>query len=314
MEFDEGAIEPADSAFVAAFKKGEEVQNLRVSSPSILPAWATSASPVWLAVPLKLRGEILGFIVLARPRAPVTLNWESFDLLRMIGRQVASYLAEERATRALADATLIIEYNKKFAFVVHDIKNLASQLGMLVSNIRRYSDNPEFRADMVRTLENSVARLNGLLSKLRSDKETTRAREALDPVPVIREVVGTLGRGRVRVEAEIRDGGARMSIGAEDLHSVLTHLVTNAIEASRDGDVVRVRLCSTEGHVMLDIEDKGSGMDLAFIRSELFTPLRSTRSHGHGIGAFQAREIVRSAGGDLNVVPATPECEAALNA
>jgi signal transduction histidine kinase len=55
---------------------------------------------------------------------------------------------------------------------------------------------------------------------------------------------------------------------------------------------------------VIDVEDKGPGMDPAFIRNELFTPLRSTKSRGHGIGAFQAREIVRASGGELEVISA----------
>jgi len=43
-------------------------------------------------------------------------------------------------------------------------------------------------------------------------------------------------------------------------------------------------------------------MELHFVRNELFKPLRSTKSRGHGIGAFQAREIVRGSGGDLEVI------------
>jgi signal transduction histidine kinase len=43
-------------------------------------------------------------------------------------------------------------------------------------------------------------------------------------------------------------------------------------------------------------------MDDAFIRDELFLPFRSTKSGGYGIGAFQTRELVRMAGGDLEVV------------
>jgi FixJ family two-component response regulator len=56
--------------------------------------------------------------------------------------------------------------------------------------------------------------------------------------------------------------------------------------------------------VVIDVEDKGPGMDPHFVRNELFKPLRSTKSRGHGIGAFQAREIVRGAGGDLEVISA----------
>jgi signal transduction histidine kinase len=34
----------------------------------------------------------------------------------------------------------------------------------------------------------------------------------------------------------------------------------------------------------------------------LFRPLRTTKGTGHGIGAYQARELLREAGGDLLVI------------
>jgi signal transduction histidine kinase len=39
-----------------------------------------------------------------------------------------------------------------------------------------------------------------------------------------------------------------------------------------------------------------------FVRDELFRPFRSTKQGGHGIGAYQARELLRNAGGDLIVI------------
>jgi signal transduction histidine kinase len=38
-----------------------------------------------------------------------------------------------------------------------------------------------------------------------------------------------------------------------------------------------------------------------FIRTELFRPFSSTKETGFGIGAYQAREIVRQSGGELHV-------------
>ena len=49
-------------------------------------------------------------------------------------------------------------------------------------------------------------------------------------------------------------------------------------------------------------QHRGVGMDEAFIRNELFVPFRSTKSGGYGIGAFQTRELIRMAGGDLEVI------------
>ena len=43
-------------------------------------------------------------------------------------------------------------------------------------------------------------------------------------------------------------------------------------------------------------------MDPAFIRDELFRPFRSTKSGGYGIGTFQTRELIRAAGGDVEVI------------
>jgi signal transduction histidine kinase len=43
-------------------------------------------------------------------------------------------------------------------------------------------------------------------------------------------------------------------------------------------------------------------MAAEFVRDELFRPLRTTKDGGHGIGAYQARELLRDSGGDLLVI------------
>lgn len=295
------AMELADGPLVAKFKNGKQTLEFGTDGVAV-PIWATEASPVWLAVPLVHMDKMLGFIVLAPPRAPMKLNWESFDLLRTIGIQVASYLAEEAVTRDLINLKAVNEYAERFAFAGHDVKNLANQLGIMVANIRKFGDDPEFRVDMVRTLENSVQRLDDLLAKLRPDSREPKRPGIVDPAPVIKNVAVELAREGIPIETELLEGDARLKMDREELHSVLTHLVTNAIEASHSGDKIKIRLRSSELRVSIDVEDEGDGMDAAFIRDELFTPLRSTKANGHGIGAYQARELVRGAGGDIEVV------------
>ena len=53
---------------------------------------------------------------------------------------------------------------------------------------------------------------------------------------------------------------------------------------------------------MIEVIDRGVGMDASFVGEELFLPFRSTKSDGHGIGAFQTRELIRMSGGDLVVI------------
>jgi putative PEP-CTERM system histidine kinase len=295
---DRGAVLPADDLFLAGFRDGGWIQVLANGADHADGAdWSFASPRAWLAVPLSYRREIVGFVVLDRPRHPSALEWEAFDLLRSAGRQAASYLAEERSTKGLREAELLTEYSKRFAFVVHDIKNLASQLGLIVTNARRYIDNPEFQRDMLQTVEDSVARMNHLLSQLKAERAPPPHRA--DPAAIAAAVAAEFS-----VPVAIGGGAEEctVAIGADKLRSALTHLVQNALDASPAGEPVIVRAECNGGRFVIDVVDRGVGMDEAFIRNELFLPFRSTKSGGYGIGAYQTRDLIRMAGGELEVV------------
>ncbi len=303
------AREPADSAFIAGFRGGRWIQELTGPSASDAPdgprpAWLAGRDEFWLAVALTRQGGVMGFVLLEKARAPVHPDWEVFDLLRTVAGQMASYLFEQQTERALADAQLLQEYSKRFAFVVHDIKNLSSQLGLILSNARRHGDNPEFQADVLRTVENSVGRMNKLISQLRfaaaADASAPASPDATDAAAIVRELAAMSSHsGRVEVGAA---ASARVLMDAEQLRSVLAHLINNAVEASGAAGRVRVSLGDDGERVTIDITDEGPGMDVSFVRDELFRPFRSTKDTGLGIGAFQTRELIRAAGGQLNVI------------
>jgi putative PEP-CTERM system histidine kinase len=288
-----------DDPFVDGFRDGGWIQE-RASEATDEP-WPFASDNAWLAVPLSHRREIVGFVLLDRANHTVSLNWEAFDLLRATGRQAASYLAEERSTRVLRDTELLTQYSKRFAFVVHDIKNLASQLNLIVSNAKRYIDDPEFQRDMLQTVEDSVARMNNLLSQLKAD-DVPRAPRLLNPSVVIGAVAAEFAGGRVAVEIRNDTGPCAVAIDPDRLRSALTHLLQNAIEASYPIGRVLISSRRLGAQLLIEVIDKGPGMDDAFIRNELFMPFRSTKSGGYGIGAFQTRELIRMAGGDLEVI------------
>src|SRR3546814_4654318 len=50
-----------------------------------------------------------------------------------------------------------------------------------------------------------------------------------------------------------------------------------------------------------DLLESGCGMSAEFVRNRLFKPFVSTKSGGFGIGAFEARELVRAMRGRLEV-------------
>ncbi len=127
----------------------------------------------------------------------------------------------------------------------------------------------------------------------------------IDPMERLKDIVdaGRAGIGRAR-EVEIaltgEDGGG-VAMDAESFDAVAAHLLNNALEASPPDATVRVEVRLEALSMVVDIVDMGEGMSPEFVRDELFRPFASTKG-GHGIGVYQARELVREAGGDLLVL------------
>ncbi|WP_370183679.1 XrtA/PEP-CTERM system histidine kinase PrsK [Alteriqipengyuania sp.] len=266
----------------------------------LLPAWLDGDSTAWAIVPLRHFDRLQGAVLLGRPLIDRQLDWEDFDLLTVVGRQLASYLSEQAGQRALMEAARFDEFNRRMAFVLHDIKNLASQLSLLSHNAQRHAENPAFRADMVKTLGTSTDKLNALIHRLGRYGTGREAKVGdVDLTALVREV-GT----RFDLSDRVELAGLEECIvrgDREGLEQALVHLIQNAIEASPDGVPVCVSMKCEGRRALIDIVDVGEGMDAAFIRDKLYAPFVSSKQGGFGIGALEARELVRAMGGRLQV-------------
>ena len=267
---------------------------------AVIPLWMVNEASAWALVPLVHLDRLLGVILLARPPFDRALDWEDFDLLRIAGRQVASYLAEARAQEALSDAQRFDEFNRRFAFIMHDIKNLVSQLTLVARNAERHAENPEFRADMIATLQDSAGRMNDLLARL-SQHNTGRSEElrAIELLPLVERVAARRqGQHPIAVVCEPR---ALALADPARLEQLLGHLVQNAIEASAPSEPVLIVVTNEGNHMAIDVIDQGCGMTAAFIREKLFKPFVSSKPGGFGIGAFEARQLAQAMGGGVEV-------------
>ena len=267
----------------------------------VAPEWAADRR-LWLIVPLIHLDHLGGFIVIERSLARRTLNWEDYDLLRTAGRQAASYIAENAGQRALSEARKFDEFNRRFAFILHDIKNVVSQLSLVARNAERHGGNPEFQADMAATLKNSVARMNDLLVRLGArGGERPERPERVDLAAVVRRVGQRMGRGLTRIDVDGCENPLWVEADGGRLEVAIEHLTQNAVDASEPNAAIALELARNGDMARIDIIDHGHGMTPAFIRDGLFQPFHSTKADGFGVGAYEAREIVRTARGRLNV-------------
>jgi putative PEP-CTERM system histidine kinase len=305
------AGEPDDGAFVALFRSGGWIVELPpptaagddgAAAAAARPVWLDQIAGAWLGIPLTHLDRVIGFIVVTTPRAKADIDWETYNLLRIVGRQAASYLAEEQAAHALTDVQRFQDYSKRFAFVVHDIKTIASQLGLIVANAEQHGDNPEFQRDVLQTVQHSLASMNKLMAQLKTDGQSAAAQTLTDPSAVLADLVAKRARQDVEVELDLDEMETRVAITAEQLRAAVGHILNNAIEVSPPGTPVFARTMRERDRITIEIRDQGPGMSAAFIRNGLFRPFQSTKSEGYGIGVYQSREIARAAGGDLHVI------------
>jgi putative PEP-CTERM system histidine kinase len=265
-----------------------------------VPEWMIEDSSVWAGIPLIHHERMVGVVLLAAPEYRRPLDWEDFDLLRTAGRQAASSLAEAHGQQALSNAQRFEEFNRRFAFILHDVKNLVSQLSLLSRNAERHADNPEFRTDMIATLKGSVGKMNDLLARL--SPRSGAGVQRLEPQPLrpilTAAISGKRGDHNIRLIGDtnlwtLADGAA--------LEQAVSHLIQNAVEACSATVPITVKVASKDSTISVAIADKGVGMDADFVRNRLFQPFSSSKPGGFGIGAFEARSLIAAMGGRLGV-------------
>jgi putative PEP-CTERM system histidine kinase len=217
-------------------------------------------------------------------------------LLAVVAGEISLVMAERRAAEALAVARRFEEAGKRFAFVAHDIKNIANQLGLLLDNSQRHMADPEFQADLIDTVRDSVDKIRAMIRRL--DPAGAEPTGRFDAGDRLRHLLAH--RGAVALDEG--EGRSVVSIDPITFDMIINHLLDNALEASAPAQPVTVALSHEPGQVTIRVIDRGRGMSAHFVRERLFRPFASTKAAGFGIGAFQTRELIVQAGGSLDVV------------
>jgi putative PEP-CTERM system histidine kinase len=265
-----------------------------------MPGWMLDDRRLWAGVPLLHQQRLIGLVLLAAPEYRRPLDWEDFDLLRTAGGQAASSLAEAQGQEALGKAQRFEEFNRRFAFILHDVKNLVSQLSLLSRNAERHADNPEFRADMIATLKSSVGKMNELLARLSPGAGARVQRVEPQPLRPLFYAAIAAKRGDHDVRL-LGDAGLWAQADGPALEQALGHLIQNAVEACSSTVPVLVKVASKEASAIISVSDKGVGMDSDFVRNQLFQPFASTKPGGFGIGTFEALSLINAMGGRMTV-------------
>jgi len=255
-----------------------------------------------VAMPLVGQDALTGIMVVGDRVGGVPFTPEELELIGVIGGQTGAGLLNADLSERLLQAREMEAFQTMSAFFVHDLKNTASTLSLMLDNLPRHFADPAFRDDALKAIASCAGRIDNLIRRL------TALRHKLDVRPVktdlnalVRHVhdilAGTL------VPKPVLDLGdvPAVQVDVEQMEKVLTNLFLNAAEATGRSGVVRVETHTGGDAVVLTVSDNGCGMSRRFIEESLFRPFSSTKKDGLGIGLFQSRMIVEAHGGKIVV-------------
>lgn len=255
-----------------------------------------------ICVPVMAGREVLAVILIGDRVSGTAFTMQDLDLLKSIGDQVSSGLLNVRLSQRLLQAREHEAFQTMATFFVHDLKNAASTLNLMLQNLPDHFDDPAFREDALRGMGKSVAHINHLISRL------TQLRSELKIAPTesdLNEVVlGVLGTFAPEkdFQVETRLGALpRLPLDREQFGKVITNLVLNAREASQGPGRLILSTSEVGSWVCLEATDNGRGIPPEFLSRSLFRPFQTTKKNGLGIGMFQSKMIIEAHGGRITV-------------
>ena len=146
-----------------------------------------------ICVPLIGGEHCLGAIVLADRVRGLDYSAEEMDLLKCIGEQVAASLLKLRLTEEIMERKELEAFQTMSAFLIHDLKNAASTLSLMLENLPTHFDKPAFREDALRGIGSAASRINDLINRMNALRHELRLKPAeLDLNLVVTEALANL--------------------------------------------------------------------------------------------------------------------------
>ncbi len=255
-----------------------------------------------ICVPMMGRGDLLGVLVVGDRVGGVGFSVDDLDMLKCIGDHASAGLMTVQLSRKLVEAKELEAFQAMAAFFVHDLKNSASTLNLMLKNLPVHFDDPEFRADALRGIAKTVTHINRLIGRLGQ----LRGELKIEPVESdLNELVDGVLAGLERssglhLSKELQPL-PKVALDRDQMQKVITNLVLNAAEAVGPEGRVQVATCGDAGWAVLSVTDNGCGMTPEFLAHSLFRPFQTTKKNGLGIGMFQSKMIVEAHGGKITV-------------
>ncbi len=262
-----------------------------------------STDPIMCA-PLKTKNELLGAMAVESSMSEKDFTEADLELFSTFANEVALALENASLTENLIESRELDSFNRITSIIIHDLKGSISGLSLLLHNVQKNYDDPEFRADLTFTIADTIKKTEDLVARLTSRPHLLELRSESVNLLLQRLVEKLYLRKLPDVEL-IEEYGElpKMMIDADNMERVFENVILNALEAMPNGGKLTIVTRKTKKPLaaMVEVIDTGYGMTKEFIDYNLFKPFRTTKGKGLGLALFSCKEIVSLHGGKIEV-------------
>lgn len=197
------------------------------------------------------------------------------------------------------------------AGVAHEIRNPLTGIATSVEVLGTKLEDDNDKRRYIHVILDEIKRLDEIIRNLLSFARPAKPQmgdTVLGEIParVVTLLSEQARKKGVHVDIDDRLANDRCFADANLLTQVLLNLVLNSIQASRRGDMVRIVMRNEEnatqinqGFARIDVIDNGVGVPEE-VRSSLFDPFVTTKSHGTGLGLAISQQIIEEHRGEID--------------
>jgi putative PEP-CTERM system histidine kinase len=256
-----------------------------------------------LLAPLKIGDQLVGIIGLGPEFTGGRYGHDDYDLLAAIGTQTASAIVGIRAAEELANARERQAWDRLSAFVLHDVKNAASMLSLVQANAPHNIHHPEFQQDMLEAVDDALSRMAKVQQRLNMlQEEITPTWADIDLCQFLQTFCQKIRRRLSTMTITLNCPSApRLRSDPQLLSRILENLLLNAIEAAGEQASVHIEVQTNNllRQLTISIADNGPGILPDLLPETLFTPFKTTKPHGTGIGLWQVKQLTTALNGTI---------------
>ena len=209
-------------------------------------------------------------------------------------------------TKKLKDSERLVAIGQTAGMVGHDLRNplqtITGELYLAKGEVETLLESEAKRnlQESIQVIEEQAAYMDKIVSDLqafvqpiRIDKKPIYLQELID------NVLGTISiPPNISIKAQSQRTLPQVKADPNLLKRVLINLTTNAVQAMPNGGELTINSQVNSKQVCISVGDTGVGI-VDSIKSQIFTPLFTTKPRGQGFGLAVCKRVIEAHGGNI---------------